>query len=75
MQSYKVVATFPHDTASFTQGLVFADGQLYESTGLKGESTLRRVDIATGKTLQRIDVPTAVLRRRASRWSATNCCS
>ena len=58
VQSYKVIASFPHDTTSFTQGLVFAsDGQMYESTGLQGESTLRRVDIATGRTLQRIDVP------------------
>lgn len=57
VQSYKVVATFPHDTTAFTQGLVFKDGQLYESTGLEGESSLRRVDIATGRTLQRIDVP------------------
>jgi glutaminyl-peptide cyclotransferase len=58
VQSFKVIATFPHDTTSFTQGLVFAaDGQMYESTGLQGESTLRRVDIATGRTLQRIDVP------------------
>jgi glutamine cyclotransferase len=58
VQTYKVVATFPHDTSSFTQGLVFAgDGQLYESTGLEGESTLRLVDIASGKTLQRIDIP------------------
>jgi len=57
VQTYKVVATFPHDTSAFTQGLVFADGQLYESTGLEGESSLRRVEIATGKTLQRIDVP------------------
>src|SRR3954463_3335584 len=58
VQGFKVVATFPHDTSSFTQGLVFAaDGQLYESTGLQGESSLRRVDIMTGKTLQRIDVP------------------
>jgi glutaminyl-peptide cyclotransferase len=58
VQSYKVVASFPHDTSSFTQGLVFAsDGQMYESTGLQGESTLRRVEIATGKTLQRVDVP------------------
>jgi len=56
VQSFKVIATFPHDTSSFTQGLVFADGQLYESTGLEGESTLRRVDLATGQTLQRIDV-------------------
>jgi glutamine cyclotransferase len=58
VQSYKVIATFPHDTSSFTQGLVFlGDGQMYESTGLQGQSTLRRVDIATGTTLQRIDVP------------------
>ena len=58
VQSFKVIATFPHDTTSFTQGLVFAaDGQMYESTGLQGESTLRRVDIATGRTLQRLDVP------------------
>ena len=57
VQSYKVIATFPHDTSAFTQGLVFADGQIYESTGLNGESSLRRVDVATGKTLQRIDVP------------------
>lgn len=58
VHSYKVVATFPHDTSSFTQGLVFAsDGQMYESTGLQGESTLRRVEIATGRTLQRIDIP------------------
>jgi glutaminyl-peptide cyclotransferase len=57
VQGYKIVATFPHDTTSFTQGLVFADGELYESTGLQGESTLRRVDITTGRTLQRLDVP------------------
>ena len=58
VQSYKVIAMFPHDTTSFTQGLVFAsNGQMYESTGLQGESTLRRVDITTGQTLQRIDVP------------------
>ena len=57
MQGYKIVTTFPHDPTSFTQGLVFADGELYESTGLNGESTLRRVEIATGRTLQRIDVP------------------
>ena len=57
VQGFKVIATFPHDSSSFTQGLVFADGQLYESTGLEGESTLRRVEIETGKTLQRINVP------------------
>lgn len=59
MHSYKVIATFPHDTSAFTQGLVFHDGQLYESTGLQGESSLRRVDISTGRTLQRLDVPSS----------------
>jgi glutamine cyclotransferase len=54
---FKVVATFPHDPAAFTQGLVFSKGELYESTGLNGESTLRRVDITTGRVLQRLDVP------------------
>lgn len=56
VQGFRVVATFPHDPAAFTQGLVFADGQFYESTGLNGESSLRRVEIATGKVLQEIKV-------------------
>lgn len=58
VQSYKLIATFPHDPSAFTQGLVYAgNGQMYESTGLEGESSLRLVDIATGKTLRRVDVP------------------
>jgi glutamine cyclotransferase len=54
---YRVVATYPHDTEAFTQGLIFYDGQLYEGTGLNGESSLRRVDLASGTVLQRIDLP------------------
>jgi glutaminyl-peptide cyclotransferase len=53
VQGFTVVRTLPHDPAAFTQGLVYADGQFYESTGLNGESTLRRVEIDTGKVLQR----------------------
>lgn len=53
MQGFTVVKTYPHDPGAFTQGLVYADGEFLESTGLHGESTLRRVDIATGKVLQR----------------------
>ena len=45
----KVVATYPHDRTAFTQGLVFADGHLLEGTGQKGDSSLRRVDLDTGK--------------------------
>jgi glutamine cyclotransferase len=54
---FKLVATFPHDPTAFTQGLVFADGELYESTGLQGESSLRRVELRTGRVLQQIKVP------------------
>ena len=45
----RVVAEHPHDAAAFTQGLVVRDGVLYESTGLLGQSTLRKVDLATGR--------------------------
>ena len=47
-----LLAVHPHDSRAFTQGLEFYKGQLYESTGQHGHSTLRRVEIATGKVLQ-----------------------
>lgn len=50
-----VVAEYPHDTDSYTQGLFFHEGQLYESTGQNGKSTFRKVDLATGKPLKRLD--------------------
>lgn len=53
---YEVVNTFPHDSKAFTQGLVFHDGWLYESTGEFGESELRRVDLKTGKAAQSIEL-------------------
>lgn len=49
----RVLARLPHDAGAFTQGLLFHQGQLYESTGLYGQSSLRRVDPATGKVLTR----------------------
>lgn len=50
----KVVNSFPHDRTSYTQGLFFYDGQMYESTGLHGKSTFRKVDIATGKAVSKL---------------------
>lgn len=47
--TYKVVAKYPHDPNAFTQGLVFHKGRLFEGTGKKGESSLREVDLASGK--------------------------
>ena len=54
---YDVVKVYPHDAMAFTQGLIFMDGELLESTGYEGRSTLRRVELETGKVLQKVDVP------------------
>jgi glutaminyl-peptide cyclotransferase len=50
----EVIASYPHDAGAFTQGLLYHDGVLYESTGLEGKSTLRRVDLKTGRVLQTV---------------------
>ncbi len=50
----KVEKTYPHDTQSYTQGLFFHDGTLYESTGLNGKSTLRTVNLETGDALKKL---------------------
>jgi glutaminyl-peptide cyclotransferase len=50
--TYSVVKTYPHDTSAFTEGLVYSNSSLYESTGEYGESSLRRVDLDTGSVLQ-----------------------
>lgn len=55
--SYAVVHVYPHDRQAFTQGLVFVDGQLYESTGREGHSSLRLDVLETGQVLQRYDLP------------------
>jgi glutamine cyclotransferase len=57
MYSYEVVRTFPHDPRAFTQGLIFLDGAIIESTGLQGQSSLRRVELDTGKVLRLVPVP------------------
>ena len=54
---YEIVKSYPHDSNSFTQGLVFHDGSLYESSGEYGESSLRKVDLLTGKVQQKHDIP------------------
>lgn len=51
--SYKVVNVYPHDPSAFTQGLLYKDGYLYESTGLYGHSSLRKVELESGKVIQK----------------------
>ena len=52
--TYEVVRAYPHDRAAFTQGLIWRDGMLYESTGLYGRSSLREVAPETGE-VRRLD--------------------
>lgn len=65
---YQVIHQYPHDSGAFTQGLLFDNGQLLESTGLYGESTLRRVVIETGQIVQSIDLDPAYFGEGLALW-------
>jgi glutamine cyclotransferase len=69
--SYEIVHVFPHDPNAFTQGLVYLDGKLYESTGLNGRSSLRMVDLSSGRVLQRYDLPTEYFGEGLTDWGST----
>jgi glutamine cyclotransferase len=68
---YRVVHTYPHDPQAYTQGLLYEDGFLYESTGLNGRSSLRMVDLETGQVLQRADVPEKYFAEGLAPWGST----
>ena len=52
--TFRVVNSYPHDPDAFTQGLIYRDGFLIESTGRKGQSTLRKVKLETGEVVQQV---------------------
>jgi glutaminyl-peptide cyclotransferase len=56
IMSYSILKVYPHDTSSFTQGLLIYKGELYEGTGLEGRSKLMKVDLNTGKALRQISL-------------------
>jgi glutaminyl-peptide cyclotransferase len=56
----EIVRTYPHDRGAFTQGLLFDNGLLYESTGLVGKSSLRQVELSTGRVLKQVAAPPPV---------------
>ena len=64
--SYRVVNAFPHDPDAFTEGLIFHDGWLYESTGLRGKSSLRKVDLASGAVVQSRELPSELFGEGAT---------
>ena len=55
--SYSIITSYPHDTSSYTQGLLIYKGEMYEGTGNYTFSKLKKVDIKTGKALQQISLP------------------
>jgi glutaminyl-peptide cyclotransferase len=65
---YQVIQAYPHDSQAFTQGLIYIDGYLYESTGLEGRSSLRKVDLSTGQVLQKYDVPAEYFAEGLTDW-------
>ncbi len=68
VQGVEIKATYPHDAQAFTQGLFFAEGQLYESTGLPGQSDVRKVRLADGKVLQRAVIPADQFGEGSTAW-------
>lgn len=68
---YKVIQTFPHDPEAFTQGLIFYEGYLYESTGLHGKSSLRKVHLETGQAVKTIPLPERYFGEGLTRWKDT----
>ena len=69
--TYTVVHTYPHDAQAFTQGLIFLDGHLYESTGIVGKSSLREEDAETGRILAFHDVPAPDFAEGLTDWGNT----
>ena len=70
VDGYKVVATFPHATDSYTEGLFYLDGLFYEGTGMKGRSGVLVVDPMSGRVLKRHDLPPQYFGEGIVDWGA-----
>jgi glutaminyl-peptide cyclotransferase len=68
--AYKVVHAYPHDPNAFTQGLIYLNGFLYESTGLYGRSTLRMVELSTGRVIRQDVVPAQYFAEGLTNWKS-----
>jgi glutaminyl-peptide cyclotransferase len=69
VDTFRVVKAYPHDEAAYTQGLIYRDGVLFESTGLNGRSSLRRVRLETGEVLQQHRVDRAYFAEGLAEWN------
>lgn len=64
-----ILHTYPHDPGAFTQGLLYRDGFLYESTGMHGRSSIRKVKLETGEVLQKADLPQEYFGEGLTDWN------
>jgi glutamine cyclotransferase len=69
--TYRVVKAYSHDQQAFTQGIIYTDGYIYESTGLNGHSSLRMEDLETGRILQFHEVPGKYFAEGLTDWGST----
>lgn len=65
---WTLIKTYPHDPAAYTQGLLYSEGQLYESTGQVGESSVRIVRLKDGKLLKKADIPPPYFGEGMALW-------
>src|SRR6476646_3045595 len=68
VSGYGVTRVYPHDPHAFTQGIEYRDGVLYEGTGLNGQSTVRKVELTTGKVLQQAALPPEYFGEGITTW-------
>lgn len=69
VNTFRVVKTYPHDATAYTQGLIYRDGFLFESTGLNGQSTLRKVKLETGEVVQQHRLDRAYFAEGLAEWN------
>src|SRR5262245_19909232 len=68
VRKYEVVAGYPHDPQALTQGLIYTGGFLYESTGREGQSSIRKVELKTGRVIQQRAVDNRFLGEGLTEW-------
>ncbi len=68
LMTYEVIAVYPHDPVAFTQGLIYREGYLYESTGRYGESSIRKVALASGQVLKQVNLASDYFGEGLTDW-------
>jgi glutaminyl-peptide cyclotransferase len=70
VDTFRLVKSYPHDATAYTQGLIYREGFLFESTGLNGQSTLRRVKLETGEVVQQHRLDAAYFAEGLAEWNS-----